>query len=198
MSERGPVSTAENIDRPAIGVVGGVDDELIVEGEPRRATAPLEVSQCSTHATGHQPIHCGFRFIRLTTTATTNTTRPTMRPRTIAVIVPEAKPISQPPASAGVPHCGFLLFPKRMAQNTVSGIATATKRAARQPIPKPLEPGFGFGLSDWYVIARPRFASRKRRVRSSRQSFDQSGNIAWSGDGEALLRRRHDDEIAGV
>ena len=64
------------------------------------------------------------------------------------MIVPEARPISQPPASAGVPHCGFLLFPTRMAQNTVSGIATATKRAARQPIPKPLEPGFGFGLLD--------------------------------------------------
>ena len=118
--------------------------------------------------------------------------------RTTAVIVPEARPISQPPASAGVPHCGFLLFPMRMAQNTVSGIATATKRAARQPIPKPLEPGFGFGLSDWYVMARPRFASRKRGVRSSRQSFDQAGNIAWSGDGEALLRQRHDDEIASV
>jgi hypothetical protein len=85
-----------------------------------------------------------------------------------------------------------------MAQNTVSGIATATKRAPRQPIAKPVEAGLGFGLSDWYVMARPRFASRKRGVRSSRQSFDQAGNIAWSGDGEALPRQRHDDEIASL
>ncbi len=146
-----------------------------------------------------KPNHSGFRFIRLTTTASTNTTRPKMTPRTTAVIVPEARPISQPPAPAGVPHCGFLLFPMRMAQNTVSGIATATKRAARQPIPKPLEPGFGFGLLESsYGMSRPWFASRKRGVPSSRQSFDQAGNIAWSGDGEALLRQRHDDEIASL
>ena len=112
---------------------------------------------------GRKPNHSGFRFIRLTTTASTNTTRPTMRPRTTAVIVPEARPISQPPASAGVPHCGFLLFPMRMAQNTVSGIATATKRAARQPIPKPVEAGLGFRLLESsYAMSRPGFALRKR------------------------------------
>ncbi len=147
-----------------------------------------------------KPYHSGFRFIRLTTTASTNTTRPKMTPRTTAVIVPEARPISQPPAPAGVPHCGFLLFPMRMAQNTVSGIATATKRAARQPIPKPVEAGFGFGSSDWCAMTRPVCALRKTR-QYAEAAVNHPTELKHSHRRGALAKpckKRHDDEIADV
>jgi len=60
---------------------------------------------------------------------------PKPRPMAIALMVPEARPISQPPESAGVPHWGFLAFAIRMPRKAITGMATAVARPARHPAP---------------------------------------------------------------